>query len=63
MVSALGGKLLIDTQALAARFGRVVEVDTKAALQNNSLPIGTFKKNAYLSSEDLRGLFQSRTKY
>ncbi|KAK8917161.1 Lovastatin diketide synthase LovF [Metarhizium anisopliae] len=60
MVNALGGELLIDTQALAARFGRVVEIDKKAALQNNSLPMGTFKKNVSLSSVDFRGLFQHK---
>lgn len=37
-----------------------MEIDKKAALQNNSLPMGTFKKNVSLSSVDFRGLFQHK---
>ncbi|KAG8415739.1 polyketide synthase [Metarhizium acridum] len=60
IVNALGGELLADTWALAARFGRFVEIDKKAAFQNNSLPMRTFEKNVSFSSIDLGGLFQHR---
>lgn len=60
IVNSLGGELLADTWALAARFGRFVEIDKKAAFQNNNLPMRMFDKNVSFSGIDLRGLFQHR---
>jgi NADPH:quinone reductase-like Zn-dependent oxidoreductase len=60
IVNSLGGELLADTWALAARFGRFVEIDKKAAFQNNHLPMRTFDKNVSFSTIDLRGLHQHK---
>ncbi|QUC17465.1 uncharacterized protein UV8b_01706 [Ustilaginoidea virens] len=60
IVNSLGGERLADTWALAARFGRFVEIDKKAAFQNNHLPMKTFDKNVSFSSIDLRGLYQHK---
>lgn len=58
IVNSIGGELLADTWALAARFSRFVEIDKKAAFHNNNLPMRTFDKNVSFTSIDLRGMFQ-----
>ncbi|KAG6006385.1 Type I Iterative PKS [Claviceps maximensis] len=60
IVSSLGGERLVDTWALAAEFGRFVQIDKKAALQDNHLPMKIFERNVSFSSIDLRDLYEKR---
>ncbi|KAG5930610.1 Type I Iterative PKS [Claviceps africana] len=60
IVNSLGGERLVDTWAIAARFGRFVQIDKKAALQDNNLPMKAFERNVSFSSIDLRDLHQQR---
>ncbi|KAF2136192.1 uncharacterized protein K452DRAFT_302958 [Aplosporella prunicola CBS 121167] len=60
IVNSLGGELLTETWALAANFGRFVEIGKKDAFQNNYLPMSPFDKNVAFSGIDLRDLFKYR---
>lgn len=60
IVNSLGGGLLTETWALAANFGRFVEVGKKDAFQNNSLPMRPFDSNVTFSGVDLRDLYKHR---
>ncbi|KAG6325504.1 Type I Iterative PKS [Claviceps purpurea] len=60
IVSSLGGERLVDTWALAAHFGRFVQIDKKAALHDTNLPMRAFERNVSFSSIDIRDLYQQR---
>ncbi|KAG6037813.1 putative secondary metabolism biosynthetic enzyme [Claviceps sp. Clav32 group G5] len=60
IVSSLGGERLVDTWALAAHFGRFVQIDKKAALNDTNLPMRAFERNVSFSSIDIRDLYQKR---
>jgi NADPH:quinone reductase-like Zn-dependent oxidoreductase/SAM-dependent methyltransferase len=60
IINSLGGELLTATWALAAPFGRFVEVGKKDAFQNNNLNMKPFDKNVTLSAIDIRSLYQHR---
>ncbi|KAG5990123.1 putative secondary metabolism biosynthetic enzyme, partial [Claviceps spartinae] len=60
IVSSLGGERLGDTWALAAHFGRFVQIDKKAALHDTNLPMRAFERNVSFSSIDIRDLYQKR---
>lgn len=60
IVNSLSGELMTETWALAAPFGRFVEVGNKDVFLNNSLPMRQFKKNVTFSGVDLRELYSCR---
>ena len=60
IVNSLGGELMTETWALAAPFGRFVEIGKKDAFQNNSLPMRPFNRNVTYTGIDLRDLYQYR---
>ncbi|KAG6016048.1 Type I Iterative PKS [Claviceps pusilla] len=60
IVNSFGGERLVETWALAADFGRFVQIDKKSAFQDDSLPMKTFERNVSFSSIDLRDLYQQR---
>ncbi|KAG6281496.1 Type I Iterative PKS [Claviceps purpurea] len=60
IVSSLAGERLVDTWALAAHFGRFVQIDKKAALHDTNLPMRAFERNVSFSSIDIRDLYQKR---
>lgn len=60
IVNSLSGELMTETWALAAPFGRFVEVGNKDTFVNNSLPMRQFKNNVTFSGVDLRELYRFR---
>lgn len=60
IVNSLSGDLMTETWALAAPFGRFVEIGNKDVNLNNSLPMRQFKKNVMFSGIDLRELYSYR---
>ena len=60
IVNSLGNELLTETWAIAAQFGRFVDIGRKDAFQNNTLPMKSFYRNVTFTSIDLRDLFKHR---
>lgn len=60
IVNSLNGELLQETWALAANFGRFVDIGGKDASQNSNLPMKPFERNVTFSTLDLRELAKHR---
>jgi NADPH:quinone reductase-like Zn-dependent oxidoreductase/malonyl CoA-acyl carrier protein transacylase/SAM-dependent methyltransferase len=60
IVNQLGRNLLTETWALAAHFGRFIEIGKLDAFNNSYLPMKPFDSNVTFSAIDVRDLYQHR---
>ncbi|KAL2145167.1 hypothetical protein VTI28DRAFT_7803 [Corynascus sepedonium] len=60
IVNQLSGELMAETWALAAPFGRFVDIGKKDAFGNSYLPMRPFDRNVTYAGVDLRDLYTHR---
>lgn len=60
IVNQLGRNLLTETWALAAHFGRFIEIGKLDAFNNSYLPMKPFDSNVTFSAIDVRDLYEHR---
>lgn len=59
-MNQLSGELMAETWALAAPFGRFVDIGKKDAFGNSYLPMRPFDRNVTYAGVDLRDLYTHR---